>query len=118
MTNAFILAIVGVDTAKTQLFARLPQPGAFRFSADLPPVWFDQLASERAVLRYSRGQPVRSFERIPGKRAEALDCVIYAFAARHIVNFDPGRRRAELASDRAPAPRGGPVLESTWMKRH
>lgn len=111
------LWIVGVDTAKAQLFARLPQPAAVRFSADLPPVWFEQLASERAVLRYRRGQPVRSFERIPGKRAEALDCVIYAMAARQIVTLDPDRRRAELASDHAPVPRGGPVLESAWMKR-
>jgi len=111
------LWIVGVDTAKAQLFARLQQPGAFRFSADLPPVWFDQLASERALVRYRRGQPVRTFERIPGKRAEALDCVIYAIAARQIVNFDPDRRREDLSSATPPAARGGPVLESTWMKK-
>jgi phage terminase large subunit GpA-like protein len=86
-------------------------------SADLPPVWFDQLASERAVVRYRRGQPVRSWERIPGKAAEALDCTIYAFAARQMVNPDWERRRAELAQ--APAPRRqAPKLTSDWMKGH
>ncbi|KPQ07467.1 MAG: Bacteriophage tail assembly protein [Rhodobacteraceae bacterium HLUCCA12] len=111
------LWIVGVDTAKAQLFARLPRPDAVRFSADLPPVWFEQLASERAVIRYRRGQPVRSFERIPGKRAEALDCVIYGYAARQIVTFDPERRRRELASASPPSLRTGPVLESAWMQK-
>ena len=56
------LWIVGVDTLKTQLFARLAREGLVRFSAELPPVWFEQLASERAVLRYRRGQPVRDGE--------------------------------------------------------
>lgn len=110
------LWIVGVDTAKAQLFARLPQPALVRFSNSLAPVWFEQLASERAILRYRRGQPVRSFERIPGKRAEALDCMIYALAARQIINFDPDCRRDELSHDRLPVPRTGPVLESAWMK--
>ena len=111
------LWIVGVDTIKTQLFARLGREGLVRFSADLPPVWFEQLASERAVVRYRRGQPVRSFERIPGKRAEALDCTVYAFAARQLINPDWGRRRAELTGKAMPPPRPAPVLRSSWMNR-
>ncbi len=111
------LWIVGVDTLKTQLFARLSREGLVRFSADLPPVWFEQLTSERAVVRYRRGQPVRSFERIPGKRAEALDCTIYAMAARQIVNIDWHRRRAELTGKAPPPARPAPVLRSNWMKR-
>jgi phage terminase large subunit GpA-like protein len=111
------LWIVGVDTAKAQLFARLSQSRAFRFSADLPPVWFEQLASERSVIRYSRGQPVRSFIRIPGRRAEALDCVIYGIAARQIVNLDFDRRRDELATLAPPVARRAPVLKSEWMSR-
>lgn len=111
------LWIVGVDTAKTQLFARLPRPDAVRFSDTLARVFFEQLTSERAVIRYRRGQPARSFERIPGKQAEALDCVIYAFAARHVVTFDPERRRAQLSAQDAPERGRAPVLESSWMKR-
>ena len=41
----------------------------FRFSADLEPIFFEQLTSERRLLRYFKGQPARRFERIPGKRA-------------------------------------------------
>ncbi|MFC5738051.1 phage terminase large subunit family protein [Sinirhodobacter huangdaonensis] len=112
------LWIVGVDTVKTQLFARLPRPGQVRFSQDLPAVWYEQVASERAVVRYSRGQPLRNFERIPGRRAEALDCAVYAFAARQMVNINPEVRREELArAEATPAARKGPVLQSDWMRR-
>ena len=111
------LWIVGVDTIKLTLFGRLAQAGNVRFSADLPPVWFEQLASERSVVRYSRGQPLRSFVRMPGRRAEALDCVVYAFAVRHLVNLDYDQRRADLSTENAPAPRRAPVLASSWMQR-
>lgn len=112
------LWIVGVDTVKTQLFARLPHTGHVRFSEGLPPVWYEQLASERAVIRYSRGQPVRNFERIPGRRAEALDCTVYAYAARQMVNINPELRRDDLArADAMPKQNAGPVLQSSWMQR-
>jgi phage terminase large subunit GpA-like protein len=111
------LWIVGVDTLKTLIFGRLSRGGTVRLSADLPRVWHEQVASERAVIRYTRGQPVRSFERIPGRRAEALDCVVYAFAARQIINPDWERRRAELALQNAPVRTNSPVLQSSWMKR-
>jgi len=111
------LWIIGVDTVKLQLFGRLAQAGRVRFSADLRPVWFEQLASERSVVRYSRGQPTRSFVRIPGRRAEALDCVVYAFAARGLLNLDYDQRRADLSTETAPAPKRAPVLASSWMRR-
>lgn len=82
------LWIVGVDGIKNHLTGRLTRSRSIRFSDTLPATWFEQLASERVVVRYLRGQPKRRFERIPGKRAEALDCVVYAFAARQIVNVD------------------------------
>lgn len=111
------LWIVGVDTAKAAIFARLSRGSSVRLSADLPRVWHEQVASERQVLRYRRGQPVRSFERIPGRRAEALDCLVYAFAARAMLSPDWNARRDELASATAPAPKRGPVLDSDWMRR-
>ncbi len=110
------LWIVGADTGKTAIFGRLARGASIRLSCDLPPVWFEQLASERAVMRYRKGQPVRSFERIPGRQAEALDCTVYAFAARQIIHPDWECRRAELAQRMAPkAP--APVLKSSWMER-
>jgi phage terminase large subunit GpA-like protein len=111
------LWIVGVDTAKTQLFARLSRQGPVRLSAGLPRVWHEQVASERAVVRYRRGQPVRSFERIPGRRAEALDCLVYATAARALLSPDWSRRRDELAQVGLPAARPAPKLASDWMRR-
>lgn len=111
------LWIVGVDTAKTQLFARLSRGGSIRLSADLPRVWHEQVSSERAVLRYRKGQPVRSFERIPGRRAEALDCLVYAMAARQMIRPDWGNRAQELATPDVPRRKAGPVLQSEWMKR-
>ncbi|ARO13371.1 phage terminase GpA [Ketogulonicigenium robustum] len=111
------LWIVGVDTAKLQLFPRLARPGSIRLSEELPRVWHEQVASERAVLRYRRGQPVRSFERIPGRRAEALDCLVYALAARQVIPADWERRRADLARSEPTPTRRGPVLKSSWMAR-
>lgn len=111
------LWIVGVDTAKTQLFARLSRGGSIRLSADLPRVWHEQVASERAVLRYRRGQPVRSFERIPGRRAEALDCLVYATAARQMLRPDWDNLRLALSRPDAPQRKPQPVLRSEWMKR-
>lgn len=111
------LWIVGVDTAKTQLFARLTRGESIRLSAELPATWHEQVTSERAVVRYKQGQPVRSFERIPGKRAEALDCLVYAFAARQIVTPDWSQRRALLSEEHAPATRRAPVLKSSWVAR-
>jgi phage terminase large subunit GpA-like protein len=111
------LWIVGTDAAKTWLFARLARPGAFRLSAELREVWYEQVTSERAVVRYRRGQPVRSFERIPGKRAEALDCLVYALAARQMVAPDWQARRAAMAGGAAPEARPRMQTESAWMRR-
>lgn len=111
------LWIVGVDGLKTTLFARLPKADAVRFAASLPPIWYEMLASERAVVRYSRGQPARSFERIPGRRAEALDCTIYAMAAKALVQINPDDRRAALAQAEPVKVTARPVLQSSWMAR-
>lgn len=101
------LWIVGSDTGKSQLFARLsrrpgegeaPEEQPVRFSKDLPPVWFEQLVGERIVTTTLKSRPVRRFEPIPGRRNEALDCTVYAMAARATMGaVDWDQRRAELA---------------------
>jgi phage terminase large subunit GpA-like protein len=90
------LWIVGVDGIKAAVMARLTRGSSFRFSADLTPAWFEQLASERAIVRYNRGQTVRRFERIPGRRAEALDCVVYAVAVKQILHGNWSAREEQL----------------------
>ncbi len=95
-TKGARLWLVGVDGIKTAIMARLSRAGSIRFSDELPPVWYEQLASERAVTRYVKGQPQRRFERVPGRRAEALDCVVYAIAARQVVHVNFEEREAQL----------------------
>lgn len=111
------LWIIGVDSIKTHLLNRLAQPGSVRFSDDLGPEWFSQLASERAVVRYTRGQPVRRFERIPGKRAEALDCAVYAIAARSVLspNFEEIADRLRRGVEES-APKAKAVIRSSWVR--
>jgi len=110
------LFLVGVDGLKAQILTRLARGQSIRFSHTLEASWFEQLASERRVVRYVRGQPVRRFERKTGMRAEALDCVVYGFAARHLVSADLDRRESELSNDR-PIVAAPAVIRSAWLER-
>ena len=60
---------------------------SFHFPVDLSqriPAFATELASERAELRRTaRGQIKRVYTRIATRRAEALDCLVYAFALRY-----------------------------------
>jgi phage terminase large subunit GpA-like protein len=115
-TRGIALQLVAVDVAKARILNALRAGTGWRFSDTLSDEWFAQLASERRVVRYSRGQPVARFERIPGKRAEALDCVVYALAARALVGITVDRREAELESvtmqKKSPA-----VVRSRWLEQ-
>jgi phage terminase large subunit GpA-like protein len=115
-TKGAILFIAGVDGLKSQIFQRLARGRTIRFSDRLEAEYFEQVASERVVIRYVRGVPVRQFVRVPGRRAEALDCLVYALAARHVLTVNLDRRAEELASQAAPKapPR---VIRSTWLDR-
>ncbi|MEI9403380.1 phage terminase large subunit family protein [Mesorhizobium argentiipisi] len=109
------LWIVGVDTVKTIIVSRLARAKGIRFSAELEPTYFEQLASERRVVRFIRGRPIHRFERIPGAQAEALDCLTYAFAARAAVQIPLDQREDDLRAP--PAARVPPpvVVQSRWM---
>ena len=97
------LALIGVDTFKNIIFDRLQRGRGIRFSRSLEPVYYEQLASERRVVRYSRGQPVRRFERVSSRtRAEALDALVYATAARSAVTVSFERREAEVRMQEPP----------------
>lgn len=110
-SNKDRLWIVGSDAGKQQIMGRiahLPPPlsegakdrfgnASIRFSDSLTPNWFEQLASERKVARYVAGKPSFRFERIPGRRAEALDCVVYGMAARQMISVDWSRRRVDAS---------------------
>ncbi len=76
---------VGSDTIKSTIFARLklnePGPGYLHFHAELPGDYFDQLTAEKQVTRYVKGFPVREWVKKSGARNEALDVMVYNYAA-------------------------------------
>jgi phage terminase large subunit GpA-like protein len=111
------LWIVGTDTIKTTIFNRLARGRSIRFSDSLEPVFYEQLASERRVVRYKRGQPTRRFERIVGKRAEGLDCLCYCFAARSAAPVQLDQREMELRSPVPTTARRPTIIPSKWMER-
>ena len=95
------LWICGVDTLKAAVFDKLSRGVGIKFSNTLEPEYYDQLASERRVVRYVRGQPIRRFERISGRaKAEALDALIYAHAAStSLSNMSSSHREARLRGE-------------------
>lgn len=111
------LFLIGVDGIKTTLMNRLARGRSIRFSDSLEPVYFEQLTSERKVVRYARGQPVRRFERKPGARAETLDCLVYAYAARQGVTINLELRAEQMASIAPTKADRGRTIKSRWMGR-
>jgi len=108
--------IVGSDAIKNSIFNRLSAGKSIRFSGDLEARFFEELVSERCVVRYTRGQPTRAFERIPGTPAECLDAFTYSLAARGLINIDLDRREAELSSAAAPTTRQT-IFKSSFFNR-
>lgn len=116
-TRGSKLFIVGVDGVKGQIASRITRGRTVRFSANLEARYSEELASERLILRYVRGAPVRRWERIPGKRAECLDATVYAWAARGLLTLDLDRREADLSAQ--PRPPGlSAVIRSRWLHVH
>jgi len=79
------LYTVGTDLAKTIVMRRLrldsPGPGYCHFPAGRSLKYFEQLTAEKPVTVYKNGFPHRTFVLEKGRRNEALDCRVYAFAA-------------------------------------
>jgi phage terminase large subunit GpA-like protein len=102
-TIAGRMAIIGVDGLKNLIFDRLTRGRDIRFSNSLEPVYYEQLASERRVLRYRMGRAVRRYEPVSTRaRNEAIDCMVYAFAARSPVHVSFDRREDELKGTALP----------------
>ena len=69
---------------------------------------YGEPASDWLIMGYVRGAPVRLLERIPGRRAESLDCVVYGIDMRGLVTTNLDRREEEVAS--ATMPKKAPVV--------
>ncbi|MCX8018807.1 MAG: phage terminase large subunit family protein, partial [Rhodocyclaceae bacterium] len=81
------LFTVGVDAAKEAIYARLKKSdtgaGAMHFPLDRDAQYFEQLTAERIRTRYVKGFSQRFWWKPDGRRNEALDCRVYAYAALH-----------------------------------
>jgi phage terminase large subunit GpA-like protein len=113
------LFVVGVDPLKQQIISRLVAGKTIRFSHTLTEVYYEQLASERRVVRMTRGRPIVRFERKSGYAAEALDCLVYALAAKAALGLNPAafeQREHEVASVVPPSP-PPTTFRSQWMQR-
>jgi phage terminase large subunit GpA-like protein len=79
------LWLVGTDTAKSVIYGRLrirhAGPGYLHFPSGLADDYFEQLTAERLVTKYVRGRPRLEWVKPAGRRNEALDLEVYAYAA-------------------------------------
>jgi phage terminase large subunit GpA-like protein len=97
------LFIIGTDTAKDSVYARLrlpnPGPGFCHFPKDRDEAYFKGLTSERVVTKYVKGFPVREWVKPSNARNEPLDCRVYAYSALASLNVNWARalREAETA---------------------
>jgi phage terminase large subunit GpA-like protein len=74
--------------------------------------------SEKRVTRQVQGRPTPRFERILGKRAESLDCLVYATAAKAGLGLSAAGFNLREDELRAPAPPKPRQTEfpSRWME--
>jgi phage terminase large subunit GpA-like protein len=104
---------VGSHAAKQMIYGRLrlaaPGPGYVHFSRDLPEEVYEEITAERLVTKYLRGFGRLEWELTKGRRNEALDCAVYAYAAavhagvRRMRSADWTRMRERLHKTAAPA---------------
>lgn len=104
MPRSLKLWPVGTDTAKHLIYGRLrlqqPGPGYMHLPAVLKTTdEFEQLTAERLSTRYIKGHAKLEWIKPAGKRNEALDCVVYAYAAACYLGIqtmrEPGWARRE-----------------------
>lgn len=102
------LFLVGVDEAKLVVMARLRTTmenktgsgaGVCHFPIDRNAEWYRQLAAEKLVIRYVKGQPIRSWTKPDKARNESLDCRVYALAALKIMLPNLKRLTERMAAD-------------------
>lgn len=83
---------VGIHQAKDMIYAWLsnetPGPGYMHFSNIVTPEYFTQLTAEKKVLRQDKhGRNFHYWFKPSGAKNEALDCAVYALAARFSLKY-------------------------------
>ena len=104
--NKAVLYGVGVDSAKEAIFARLssePEDTTLHFCSDLDEEYFKQLTAEKRVTKFVRGRKTLIWKQIR-PRNEALDTLVYNFAAIYILNpnYDTIQERILTNTSKAP----------------
>jgi phage terminase large subunit GpA-like protein len=93
---------IGVDTVKSLLFARMriseQGAGYIHFSDRLDEEYFRQLTAEKVVTRFHKGFKKRVFEKTRA-RNEALDCMVYSYAAYAILGINVNSMADKIASE-------------------
>ena len=122
------LFTIGVDAAKEAVFARLkredPGAGYCHFPMERDVAYFEQLTAERLRTRYVKGYAQQFWWKLDGRRNEALDCRVYAYAALHglfSMGLNLNKRAAALPPVPLRRPSEGvffaPVAESPRRRR-
>lgn len=80
------LWLIGTDIAKSVIYGRLrqstPGPGFIHLPKELAKTdEFEQLTAERLATKYIKGHARLEWIKPNGRRNEALDCAVYAYAA-------------------------------------
>jgi phage terminase large subunit GpA-like protein len=104
------LWLIGTDTAKDRIFARLkiptPGPGFMHLPDFVETEYLEQLTAEKAVRRYRRGKgTIREYIKTRA-RNEALDLEVYALAALYVLGQATIRKLGALATELAKPPGG------------
>jgi len=111
------VTIVGVDTLKTALYARLhktePGPGCLHFPDDRDLDWYRGLTAERPIRKYVKGVARIEWLADKGVRNEPLDCRVYATAALH--GLFAGGYRLDAAIGIASAAPARMKVKSRWL---
>tara|TARA_Y100000401_G_scaffold113747_1_gene114856 strand:+ start:75 stop:1226 length:1152 start_codon:yes stop_codon:yes gene_type:complete len=112
---------VGVDGVKSLLFGRLkhndPGPGYLHFYPTVGATYFAELTAERQVLRYKNGFPQRLWVKKSQSPNEALDEMVYGYAALHRLYQKFDRRSIWDQFERRNEPKQSAQLGSDKQKR-
>jgi phage terminase large subunit GpA-like protein len=100
---------VGSDTIKSLLFGRLKHndvgPGYLHFYPTVDKGYFEELTAEKQILRFRNGFPERIWVKKSSARNEALDELVYAYAALNRVYQIKDRRTLWDQMERTPEER-------------
>jgi phage terminase large subunit GpA-like protein len=86
------VVIVGTDTAKEEIFYKLKNTeagnGKIHFPMSVGENYFKQLTAESMKYKYRDGAKIRYWWKPDHARNEALDCMVYNYAAYRMLNPD------------------------------